>query len=270
MKGLFKVGDIKRYLQESANESQPVLGKGVSSQKKKENEKAYKETEDRMKKFNKGLTTPKLKNAGASTMAETNKGMSDIQYDSEEIPNHLEPGIKGFTGKQEEELHGKEELGNATRSDNEAIYKNLKNKAKQNKKEGDEASEIGLTSSKRDKESVHKHKTTLGETKTINLLKFKTQFISESHMLGHVPDEYKNEGKRFFMEDISGNKYLVEWHKEPEVKKMINENQVANDFARMKQLWGYKGQSSKTTQSVRMNEEREIDNMLDRVRGLMK
>ena len=59
----------------------------------------------------------------------------------------------------------------------------------------------------RNQKTKHRHNTNIGEGKKINVLKFKkVQFISESHMLSHVPDEYKNEGNVFYMQDCNGDK----------------------------------------------------------------
>jgi hypothetical protein len=88
-------------------------------------------------------------------------------------------------------------------------------------------------------------------------------------MLSHVPDEYKVEGKKFYMQDCYGDKYLVEWHKQPDVEKQLNESKVNSEMDRIKYLFNYNGQKSKTTNALRMNEDKNIGDMLNKVRNLM-
>ena len=72
------------------------------------------------------------------------------------------------------------------------------------------------------------------------------------------------------MQDCKGNKYLVEWHNEPSIEKMLNESAARQEMDRIKYLFGYNGKTNKTNSSIRMNEDRKIDDMLGRVRKLMK
>ena len=163
----------------------------------------------------------------------------------------------------------KETSGNATFDD--AIAKEAERTAIDVKKMQDAQSEIGITNAQKKKEDTHMHNTTIGENKKISLLKFKhVQFISESQMLAHVPDEYKNDGKKFYMQDCKGNKYLVEWHNKPNIEKMLNESAAKQEMDRIKYLFGYNGKTNKTNSSIRMNEDKKIDDMLGRVRQLMK
>ena len=55
-----------------------------------------------------------------------------------------------------------------------------------------------------------------------------------------------------------------------QVEKMLNESKVNNEMARIKELFNYNGKASSTTNSVRINENKGVENMLGRVRGLMK
>ena len=105
----------------------------------------------------------------------------------------------------------------------------------------------------------------------VPLLKFKhVQFISESQMMVHIPDDYKCEGKRFYMQDVKDNKYLVEWHEKPKITKMLNESKVNSEMNRIKYLFGYETKESNSNGSMRMNEGKNVEDMLGKVRKLMK
>jgi hypothetical protein len=89
-------------------------------------------------------------------------------------------------------------------------------------------------------------------------------------MLKHVPDEYKTEGRKFYMQDCKGNKYLVEWHEEPEVERMLNEQSTKSEMDRIKYLFNYSGKKLTTSNSMMMNENKNVEDMVGRVKGLMR
>lgn len=266
----YRFGDLRRSLRESTSEFKPKFGDGVESAEKGLNRKAYQDIKKETEEYNKGIKTPGGDNRSESVNAQVNMGMSDIEYDNDakgKFSDNVKAGYEGYTSALDKKNHKDEKLGNATR--NTEIAKALVDKAKQTKKEKDSYSEVGLTNAQKPKDATHLHQGVV-ESKT-SLLKFKhVQFISEGHMLSHVPDEYKTEGKRFYMQDCKGNKYLVEWHGEPNVEKMVNESKVSDEMARIKELFGYNGKNSCTTNSVRMNEGKNLEEMLGKVRKLMK
>jgi hypothetical protein len=86
-------------------------------------------------------------------------------------------------------------------------------------------------------------------------------------MLSKVPDDFKVEGKKFIMRDKNENEYLVEWGENP---KSINKTKINEQNNRIQELFSYKSMSSNTTCKSRMNEEKQISDMLDKARLLMK
>ena len=268
----YKFGELRQRIQESASEFKPKYGVGFSkSREESDSREAYRNIDANVKSLNGKALNSKSKNEGQSQLADVNLGMSDLQYDgevSQSFKDRAKAGMEGYTSSLSKKNHSKESLGNAYRDDR--IAKKCIQKAKDVKSMQDAQSEIGITNSQKKPEDTHRHKTNIGESKKTSILKFKhVQFISESQMLAHVPDEYKNEGKRFYMQDCKGNKYLVEWHEKPEIEKMLNEEKTAAEMARIKDLFGYKPGNSKTTNSLRMNEDTKINDMLSRVRELM-
>ena len=266
----YRFGDLRNSLRESASEFKPKFGDGVESAEKDLNRKAYQDIKKETEEYNKGIKTPGGDNRSESVNAQVNMGMSDIEYDSDknkQFDDNVKAGYEGYTSALDKKNHGKEELGNASRNDE--LAKALIDKAKQTKKEKDSYSEVGITNIQKPKDATHLHNNVV-EGKT-SLLKFKhVQFISESHMLSHVPDEYKVESRRFYMQDCKGNKYLVEWHEQPNVEKMLNEGKVNEEMSRIKELFTYNGKNTGTTNSLRVDEGKSVEDMLGRVRKLMK
>lgn len=265
----YKFGELKNKIQESASEFKPVFGTGVRSKEKEINRKANLETEKRIKDYDGGLS--KTSNKKKIDLGQPRNGLSDLQYDGElskKFRDRAKANLMGYSSELELKNHAKEPHGNASFDD--AIAKELERLAVVKKAEGDRRSEIGIRNPQRKKKDTHLHHTNIGEQKKMNVLKFKkVQFISESQMLAHVPDEYKEDGNKFMMQDCNGEKYLVEWGEKPEVTKALNENKHRDEVDRIKYLFGYTAKNAKTTNSMRMNEDSNIEDMLGKARKLI-
>lgn len=265
----YRFGNLREKLRESASEFKPKIGDGVDSTEKAQNRKANQDIENETSAYNKGVKTPGGSNKTQSALGVTNRDMSNIIYDGE-VGDNFKKNVKaqmaGYTGSLDKELHEDEPLGNASR--NPELADELTDKAKEVEKMKNDLSNSGQITKFPNKDL---HQGGVVESTKTSLLKFKhVQFISESHMLSHVPDEYKTEGRRFYMQDCKGNKYLVEWHSEPCVDKQLNESAVNSELGRIKELFGYNGKKTGSTNSIMMNEGREVEEMLGRVRSLMK
>lgn len=264
-----KVGDLRRTIKE-ANEFKPVVF--GDDETKKINNKAYSDITKETSKYDGGLTKSNRK-IGGGIGATDNKGMHDLTYDSINKPfqDRVKSQMKGYTSKDAEDNHKNDDFGNATFDDNGKIYDAAKDHAKAVKQGKDTAAEIGLTGSKLKQSDIEDNDKTMYENKKIKRLTFKTQFISEGHMLSKVPDELKVEGKRFIMKDTADNEYLVEWsNREPKVTKKVNMTLVNEQKNRIKELWGYKSpESSHSTSSFRVQENKGFTDMVNRARKLM-
>jgi hypothetical protein len=85
------------------------------------------------------------------------------------------------------------------------------------------------------------------ESKQIKRIKFKnTTFLDESHVLSKVPEDYKIDENRFYMQDKTGTDYLVECKADPfgyihmEVVNKFNKKIINEELEKMKRLAGYK------------------------------
>lgn len=276
MDKVYNVGRIRRIIKESENEFKAVVF--GDEETKKINDKAYKDIEKETKKFDGGLTSSK-KSSGRSLGFDDNesKGMSDLQYDSINKPfqDRVKSQMKGYASKDAEDKHKNDDFGNADFDKDGNYYKNAAKHAKSVKDGRDKATKIGLTGRELDKGEVDKQRKTVGESKgnKIKMLTFKkTKFVNENHMMSRIPDEYKVEGNKFIMRDSAKNEYLVEWHAvEPKVKEKVNMYALNEQKNRIKELWGYKSPEANTTTSAfRLAEDKKYNDMVGRVRDLMK
>lgn len=271
-----KVGDL-REASEVKHEFKPVVF--GDKETAKINKDAYADMKKDVKDYDGGIVKGDgKKNNGISSFDVPNggRGMQDLEYDgiSQPFSDNVKSQIKGYANKQAEKEHGDEPLGNATTEGNENILKKAEEHAGNVQSGRTKASEIGLTGREiADKEYDKLHKNVFENKQKLTVLSFKREkFINESHMLSRIPDEFKQEGKRFVMKDNAGNEYLVEWsNSEPSVKKKVNMNLVNEEKERMRELWGYKPaeHDTRTTSVSRLHENSEqYQNMMDRARKL--
>ena len=266
------VGELRRVLREEAkNEFSPVIFGDKESAKI--NREAYNSIKNETEKYDGGVGKKNQK-PGGGISATDNKGMHDLTYDSIGKPfmDRTKSQMKGYVSKDAEDKHKNDEFGNADFDKNGKIYNAAKDHAKAAKQGKDTASEIGLTGRELNKKDIEDNDSTMYESRNIKRLTFKTQFISEGHMLSKIPDDMKLEGKRFVMRDKANNEYLVEWHnKEPKVTKKVNMTLVNEQKNRIKELWGYKSaEGNKSTPSFRVQENKEFNDMVNKVRNLME
>jgi hypothetical protein len=264
------VGELRRVMNEATNEFKPVVF--GQEKTKRINDEAYADIKKETDKYDGGVGKKK-QNPGGGISATDNKGMHDLTYDNISKPfmDRTKSQMKGYVSKDAEDKHKNDEFGNATFDNNGKIYDAAKDHAKAAKQGKDTAAEIGLTGSKLNKKDIEDNDKTMYESKKIKRLTFKTQFISEGHMLSKIPDELKVEGKKFIMKDSADNEYLVEWSdRDPVVTKKVNMTLVNEQKDRIKQLWDYKSaEASRTTPSFRIQEGNEFSDMVNKARKLM-
>ena len=174
----YKFGELKAKLQESASEFKPVFGDGVESKEKEINRQANKDIQKAAADYDGGLSNETQKKKKVE-FDQPRNGMSDLQYDGEvskQFKDRVNANLRGFDSKQAMDAHAKEPHGNATFDD--TIAKELERLATVAKKAQDSASEVGITNAQKPKDGTHRHQTNIGESKKINVLKFKkVQFI---------------------------------------------------------------------------------------------
>lgn len=261
--------EIKKIIRESANDFKPILGKNVERDEKKQNQDAIKQMAKDTSEYNPKQIINKTDNEITST---ANGGMTDNIYDltSDGFKKDSMARLKGYASAQNEKLHKNDKLGNGFHTSDKFI-KNAADHAKKRKDIKDKLKHVGLTSKYEDKPSTD---STMFESKTVDKLVFHTKFLSESNMMGKIPDEYKKEGKKFIMADNSGNSYLIEWHSvdqsviEEERKQAIikeQENKIKRLFNLPKPE--YNAKASSLTKS---EEDQKFKEILSKSRKLYK
>lgn len=264
------VGDLRKMVMESQSEFKAVLGKGVESDNKKNNNKSYEETKTRTNakemKFKHDL--PEKEDGNKTTLDYT----FDVEP-SKEYKERVHVQTKGYTSKDEEK-NGIEK--NADFHD--SFYQQAKKAGQNLQKKETEFKKTGLQSSKLPDDAFKTNDMYENKMQTVRFKR--TSFLTEEHMMSKIPDELKKEGKRFKMIDMNENTYIVEWTKNQYTGKEsavilenINEKKVNESIEKMKRLYGFNlgDKTTKTTSQTRMFENNEgLTSTLNNVRKLIK
>lgn len=262
----YNVSELRRIVSESSQEFKLKLGDNVEKDNKKINDEAYKDIAKETETYDGGVRKNESKEK-ISYPKSDNKGMQDLRYDSinDDFKERVKSQMKGYTSADAEKKHKNEPFGNAEFKDVDG----LEGRAKEIKRNELDAKTSGLTTRELDKRSVSGVMGSRVYEGKLTKIRFKnTVFVTESHMMSKIPDDYKKEGKKFIMEDKSGKEYLVEWNSEE--PKVLNTTKANEQQARIKELFGYKVNSASTKGVNRLNEDHKIEDMLGKVRKLMK
>lgn len=267
----FLVKDLKRMISESASEFKPVIGANVTSDNKKNSEKAYKEAEKQAKDFDGGLKDPKK--GKLADKEDANRTTLDYNPRTEPDKNYKErvkAQAKGYTSTMEE----KNKIEKAAEFDEDGkIFNQLTKSSDELNKQKEDLAHSGLVSQNLPKQE----KNTMYETslKPKRLVFKHTRFINESYMLSRIPEEYKKNGQIIHMKDMNGNEYIIECQEsstgyiETNIKGYSNKELMNEQIKRISELMGYK-RGDNLTESVkqsRADNEKNFENMFDIIRG---
>lgn len=262
---VYKVSDIRKLVMEGSNEFKPVMGKDVEKDNKKNNEEAYKNATKRAKDYDGGV---KEKSKKLSEYPQTlNRGMQDIQYDnkiSDKQKADWAAQREGWLNAQDKKNHSKDE---SSVEHNE--IPGMDARAKKFKQNREFQTKSGLTGRELDPNQVEELRDTMFENHAPKYRFKRTGFLNESHMLSLLPDEAKKEGYKCIMEDANGTQFYVVWHENGE-HEYLNKTKVNEDIRKIKKEFNYKSNPIHTTNKQRVNENAMVENMMNRVRELMK
>lgn len=261
---VYNVSELRKLIRESSNEFKPVTGKNVEKDNKKNNEEAYKNATKRSKDYDGGVGK---KSKQLSDYPDTmNRGMQDIMYDNKLTAKQkadMNAQAKGWLNAEDEKKH---------KNDESPVEHNeipgMKERAKKFKKNRETQTTIGLTGRELDPNQVEELRDTMFENRAPKYKFKRTGFLNEDHMLSLIPDEAKVENRKCIMEDARGTQYYVIWHND--MPEYINKTRVNEDVNKIRSLMGFKPQNLQTTGTVRINENKAVEDIMNKVRQLMK
>ena len=245
----YTIGEL--LLNETSNTKQEFkakIGDGVESSNKKEQEKAVRditkdaEELDKVGRKNEKPVQPRVE------FPDYNKTTLDVNFEYEPDDawkDRVKAQVEGYPSVQNKEKNGYDQsLGF---DGNENFYKARKEMSKDRNDLDTIERESGLKARIKKDEIDYSNKTAFNEAKQIKRLKFKnTIFLSESHLLSKVPEDYRIDENRFYMQDKTGTDYLIECKADPfgyihmQVVNKFNKQVINEELEKMKRLTGYR------------------------------
>jgi hypothetical protein len=296
MENVMTVKALKEIIAESSNEFKAVLGPNVEKDNKSNNGKAYSDAKKRAKDYDGGLTDNVEKKEFEKI--DGNKTTLDYTFDNvdDNYKKRVHAQVKGYSSVQEMEndIEKQDDYSN-----NDNIYKGIKNSGQEMHKNEEDFKSSGLQASEMPKDTFKKEEmyesrdgfdmrnliNTLKENSVKNTRTFvekpsvktiyfkKTSFLNEGHMISRIPDEFKNEGTQFKMKDKHGSEYLVEWsNNKANILNCNHKQKIDETFNAYNHLTKYNGEEYNTSNGkARINESNsEIERMLGIIRKITK
>ena len=268
----YTVGDLKRIIKESAQEFKPKVGPNVERDDKKNSEESYKAAKKAAQDFDGSLKGPKEianlydKPDGNATTLDYNP----VTPPDEKHKKDIEAQAKGFTSALEE----KNGIPKNAEFDTKGKFlKHIKDAHEKRNKEKEELASSGLVGREMDKSKFKKNN--LFEAPKPKRLRFKhTTFMNEQQVIDRIPEEYKRDGQKIYMNDNAGNEYIVECVQstcgivETNITSHTNKKIMEEQVNRIHELMGLKGDETKGsfTPQEKLNESKEFKNLLDMMR----
>ena len=268
------VGDLRKFIKENKDEFKPVVGKNVVSNNKTNNGGYYKDTTSKIKKYDGGgAEAEKKKELPEKTdNNRTTLGCNPKIEPSKEYKERVKAQAMGYTSELERK-NGNERA--AEMDDDARIFNQFtKHEDRINKAKVDYA-HSGLQARELPKDV----KNTVYESNTLKpkrLLFKHTTFVNEAHMLSRIPDDYKKDGQKIYMEDSKHNEYIVECTQskytgniETKVIGYNNKDILSEQMKRVQSLMNYDEASttSKLSNVEKTNESKQMENLMNLVRN---
>lgn len=262
---VYTINEIKNLISESVNEFKAKVGDKVENSNKKENNKAYKDAHKRVKDFDGGGDEDK-KERQLPNKEDGNKTTLDYALEGnpgDDFRKKVKAQAEGYTSTLEKNNKIEKE-GDF----NDKTYQQFKKAGKEMADNKVKAKQSGLTARTLPKSTFEKD--SIYESSKMPFLIFKkTTFLNESQMLSKIPDEYKNNGKRFKVKDASDNEFIVEWA-DGEGKILFHENKkkLNETMEKFHKLIDYSSKKQFTTSNpkTRINETNSFNTILNKAR----
>ena len=255
-----KVGDLRRLVNESANEFKAKLGPSVEADNKKNNEKSYKDSEKRAKDYDGGLAKDKKnKLQPKEDYNRTTLDYNPISEPDKDTKDRIQAQAEGYSSKLEKD-NKIEKVGDF--EGNKEIAKQFKDQSEKISDERAELAHTGLQARMRDKDDFKKN-TMLESKPGAKRLRFKhTKFMNENQVLTRIPEQYKIDGQVIYMCDKADNEYIVECVRsersgliETNIVSYSNKTAMNEQMSRIQELMGFKTDTNSRYNQINENKE---------------
>lgn len=245
-KEFYSIRELLNEVSNAKQEFKAKVGNGVENSNKREQEKSVKEITKDAEKLDNPRRNQNDRRPEPINQEDYNKTTLDVnfEYDApESYKKRVEVQALGYPS-----VYNKENNDYDPSLDfegNKRFFDARKNMSKARNERDTDERESGLKA--REKKTDYSNKTMFESKRPTKRLVFRnTQFLSEAQVLQRVPEDYRVDENKFYMQDKTGTDYLVECKADPfgfihmEVTNRINKNEINEQLEKMRRLADYK------------------------------
>lgn len=276
IKEIYTISELLNEVSNAKQEFKAKIGDGVESSNKKEQDKAVRDITKDAEKIDNPRRKQTDKDLPAAEPNDWNKTTMDVNFEVD--------APKSYKDRVRAQALGYPSVYNMNNNDydpsldfegNKDFYDDRKKMSDRRNTLDTQERESGLKARMKTK-TDYDNKTMFENSLPKKRLVFKnTTFLSEEQVLKAVPEDYRVDENRFFMQDRNGTDFLVECKADPfgyvhmEIVNSLNKQQVNEELDKMRQLADYK--YTDTYKKVKRNckSASDLNESLDIVRNLM-
>lgn len=273
----YTISELLNEVSNTKQEFKAKIGNGVESSNKREQEKAVRDITKDAEKMDNPRRNQKDKDIPAVEPNDYNKTTMDVRFEAD-APQSYKDRVRaqalGYPSVQNME---KNDYATYLDFDGNKDFYNDRKKMSDHRNEIEKQErESGLKA--RLKTATDYSNKTMFENKDYlpkKRLVFKnTMFLSEAQVIKAVPEDYRIDENRFYMQDKTGTDYLVECKADPfgyvhvEVVNRLNKVEVNEELDKMRRLADYK-YSDDNKKAKKLNSVEEMSESIKNFRELL-
>lgn len=266
---IYTVKQLLQLNEESTkNEFNPKFGNGVK-RNSNDNDKAVKEILKNAESLNKGVENKKIKRKPEIEFKDYNKTPMDVNFEYEPSKQWKERVEKLATDGTESD-----KADYYSTDTNKEFYKNRNKNYKERSEREENERKKGIVGNNNTQNKAKDYTNISGyvneNAKPLKRLKFKnTIFLSEAQVLAKVPEDYRVDENKFYIQDKTGTDYLVECKADPfgyvhmEITNKLNKKIINEELDKMRKLadYNYKDDNVKIDKSQISGMSESINNL---------
>ncbi len=266
---IYTVKQLLQLNEESTkNEFNPKFGNGVK-RNSNDNDKAVKEILKNAESLNKGVENKKIKRKPEIEFEDYNKTPMDANFEYEPPKQWKERVEKLATDGTESD-----KADYYSTDTNKEFYKNRNKKYNERSEREENERKKGIVGNNNTQNKAKDYTNVSGyvneNAKPLKRLKFKnTIFLSEAQVLAKVPEDYRVDENKFYIQDKTGTDYLVECKADPfgyvhmEITNKLNKKIINEELDKMRKLadYNYKDDNVKIDKSQISGMSESINNL---------
>lgn len=272
----YTLSELLNEVSNAKQEFKAKIGDGVESSNKKEQDKVVRDITKDAEKIDNPRRSQTDKVLPAAEPNDWNKSTLDVNFETN--------ASQSYKDRVRAQTLGYPSVHNMNKNDydpsldfegNKDFYEDRKKMSDRRNTIDTQEREAGLKARMKT-DTDYSNKTMFESSLPKKRLVFKnTTFLSEAQVLKAVPEDYRIDNNRFYMQDRTGTDYLVECKADPfgyvhvEIANSLNKQQINEELDKMRQLADYNYSDTYKKVNRECKKVNDLTESLDIVRNLM-